>query len=228
MFLRRVPKTLANLIISNMNIDKYDNKGKKAGSVKVSEAVFADKVNEELLAQYIYVHNKRRALGTKKTKNRGEVAGGGKKPWRQKGTGRARHGSIRSPLWVGGGHAHAILPQMNRRIRLTKKMRDAALRSALSARASEGAIIAIESLGFDVPKTKSAVELLSSLGLQNNKVLFVAPEKDSVLEKSVSNLQRVNSTEARLLNPVDVLNYEKIVFIGEAIKQVEERVKNDK
>ncbi len=215
-------------VTNNMKIDKYDKTGKKTGSMQVDESVFAGKVNEKLLAQYVYVHNKRRALGTKKTKNRGEVAGGGKKPWRQKGTGRARQGSIRSPLWVGGGHAHAILPQMNRRIRLSKKMRDAALRSALSARAAEGGVVAIEATGFDEAKTKSALKLLSSLGVQDNKVLFVTQEKDSVLEKSIANLQKVSSTEARLLSPVDVMGCQRVVFVGDSIKQVEERVKNGK
>lgn len=199
-----------------MKVNQVNNTGQDTKQIEIDNTIFAGKRNDALVAQYVHVHRQRRALGTKKTKGRGEVAGGGKKPWRQKGTGRARHGSIRSPIWVGGGHAHAIRPRNNARVRISKKMRGAALASVLTTYQKQEQLLFVDQLELAVPRTKAVVEFLERLGIAGNKVLIVTPAKNGVIEKSTANLPQVNTMEARLLNPVAVLNHNRIVFLGEA------------
>ncbi|NTV30630.1 50S ribosomal protein L4 [candidate division WWE3 bacterium] len=205
-----------------MQAKQYDINGKEIGHVELSSVLFEQEFNPELIAQYIHVHRQRKALGTKKTKSRGEVAGGGHKPWRQKGTGRARHGSIRSPLWVGGGHAHPISPTSDVRIRVSKPMRQKALRSALSLLAKDERIISLHDVQIDNPKTKVVVDILKKLSIQDLQVLFVVPQKNEQLVKSVRNLPNVAITEARLLNPVVLLNADKVVMVNDVLPVIEE------
>ncbi|MCA9392107.1 50S ribosomal protein L4 [candidate division WWE3 bacterium] len=207
-----------------MKVKQLDVKSKEIKNIDVSDAIFNGSVNKDLITQYVYIHNKRRALGTRKTKNRGEVAGGGRKPWRQKGTGRARHGSIRSPLWVGGGHAHAITPNPDARIRMPKKMRNAALVSALSFLGKNDKLHFVDGLTLESPKTKDLIEMLKTAGVDNAKVLLVTLEKDRVIEKSAANLTNVNVVEARLLNAYDVLAGGELVFVGKAYELLEGQV----
>jgi len=204
-----------------MKETQVDIKGTNKGEITLSSDLFGREVNQSLIAQYVYVHNQRKALGTKKTKGRGEVSGGGKKPWRQKGTGRARHGSSRSPIWVGGGHAHSIEPQLNARVRMSKQMRRAALASSLSLQYSSGKMKFIDAISLDKPQTKGIVDILVTLELSDVKTLFVTTNKDVVLEKSAHNLPKISVMDVRLLNPVDVLQYDMIVFVGDAYDQAE-------
>lgn len=204
-----------------MLVTQLDTTGKKIKKIRLNESLFGIEPNEQLIAQYVHVHRKKRALGTKKTKGRGEVAGGGKKPWRQKGTGRARHGSTRSPIWVGGGHAHPLRPTGSKRIRMSKKMRIKALASALSQQMQDQAMCFLDKVSLKKPKTQKFLEILQNLSLDEKKVLVVTSDKNRVIEKSVANLPKVDVKEARLLNVYDVLNYQALLFIKDAHKVVE-------
>ncbi len=159
-------------------------------------------------------------MGTHKTKTRGEVAGGGRKPWRQKGTGRARQGSIRAPQWVGGGTAFG--PRPHKYIKdMPKKMRRAALRSALSIKARAGQVVVIDGLAMDAPKTKQAVSLLKALGMDGQTVLVIVAEKNMPIQRSFSNLPDAKTLLGGYLNVRDLLGYDTVVFAREAIEPVE-------
>ena len=201
-------------------INIYNQNGEKVGTIDLNPTIFSAKINEQLMAQAVRVRLANARLGTVKTKGRGEVSGGGKKPWRQKGTGRARHGSIRSPLWVGGGHAHALRPR-DFSLKIPKKMKRLALFSALTKKLNEGKIFVLDKLSLKEIKTKIMAETLQKLPIAE-KVLVVLPEKNQEIELSLHNLPKKKSLEARLLNTYDVLNYESIVLLKESLKVLEE------
>lgn len=203
-----------------MEILTYDTTGKQQSSVVVDDDTFGVNVNRKLLSQYVHVHHKNVAIGTRKTKDRGEVSGGGRKPWRQKGTGRARHGSIRSPLWVGGGHTHAILPTPDSRFSMPKKMREKALSSALSWHAKQGSIIAVAPFELEKPRTKDIMNFLIGRGLVGTSVLFVTHERSDVFVKSTANIASVDVMPVSQLNAYEVLSHGVIVFVGDAYAQV--------
>ncbi|MBM4402653.1 MAG: 50S ribosomal protein L4, partial [Candidatus Cloacimonetes bacterium] len=187
--------------------------------VDLNPTIFAAKINEQLMAQAVRVRMINARLGTAKTKGRGEVRGGGKKPWRQKGTGRARHGSIRSPLWVGGGHIHPLRPR-DFSLKMSRKMKRLALFSALTKKLAEGKIFILDKLTLPAVKTKQMAEILQKLPIAK-KVLLVIPEKDEKIELSARNLPKKKTLEARLLNTYDVLNYESVVIIKDSLKVIE-------
>lgn len=194
----------------------YSSEAKKITEIKLDERIFNQPINDKLMAQAVYVRLQNARLGTRKTKTRGEVRGGGRKPWRQKGTGRARHGSIRSPIWVGGGDAHALRPKSGR-LRMSKKMRRAALFSSLSLKYKEGHLLVIDKLGIKTAKTQAMAEILKKLPWEK-KLLLVLPEKKEVLERSSRNLAQVNIREARLLNAYDVLTHDYLLFVEPSLK----------
>lgn len=200
--------------------DVYNQTGKKVSKVELNSTLFSAKVNPDLMAQAVKVRLNNARLGTQKTKSRGEVRGGGRKPWRQKGLGRARHGSIRSPLWVGGGHAHPLRPR-DYSLALPKKMRRRALFSALSQKLNEGQIFILDKLNFKEIKTQKMVEILSNLPI-SEKVLLVIPGKEKKIELSIRNLPKKKVLEARLLNSYDVLNYESLVFLKDSLEVLKE------
>ncbi len=194
------------------------------GSVEIDDRLFAGEINPAVVSQYMYVHNKLRAVGTKKTKGRGEVAGGGKKPWRQKGTGRARVGSSRSPLWVGGGHSHPIVPVLSRRIRMSKKMRNAALVSVLSDRVRGEGVLFVDNMTFLKPQTKKAVEVLNKLNMVDRKVVFVVPTIEESAVKSFANLGKVTMVDVSRMSVVEVVNNKTVIFVADAPHKLAERV----
>jgi large subunit ribosomal protein L4 len=161
-----------------------------------------------------------RRAGTHSTKTRAEVSGGGRKPWRQKGTGRARAGSIRSPLWRKGGIVFGPKPR-SYRYSLPKKARRLALKSVLSAKVAEGNLIVLDSLHFDQPKTKSMVNVLKALNV-DNKALVVTAGKDENVIKSSRNIPGISPVEAARVNVYNVLNHEKMVITKDAVAKVEE------
>ena len=181
----------------------YDGNGSRQGEIPLDPAVFGIDPNMAVLHQVITAQMAGKRSGTASTKTRAEVRGGGRKPWRQKGTGRARHGSIRSPMWKGGGVAHGPKPRSYRQ-RTPAKMRRLALRSALSARASEGAVHSVLPLGWEVPRTKSAVALLEAMGLKG-KTLLVVDSPGGVEHLSFRNIPAIRIIEARYITPYDVL-----------------------
>jgi large subunit ribosomal protein L4 len=184
--------------------------GKKAGSVELDDAVFGLEPNIPLMAQVVTAQLAARRAGTQSTKTRSEARGGGAKPWRQKGTGRARAGSSRSPIWVGGGVAHGPKPRKYDQ-KTPKKMVKLALRSALSDRASEGKILVVDEWKFDTPSTKQAKAALAAIKAEGN-VLLVITEDDFVAARSFRNLPEVQVILDRELNAYDVLCNDVIVF----------------
>jgi large subunit ribosomal protein L4 len=199
-------------------VDVLDQQGKKVGSADLDPAVFDVEVNAPVMHQVVVAGQAAARAGTHSTKTRAEVAGGGRKPWRQKGTGRARHGSIRSPLWVGGGVAHGPKPR-DHSMRVNKKMKRLALRSALTDRAREGRIKVVESLAFDDPSTREAVGVLESMDAPG-LVLLVLPGIDPVVEKSFRNLPNVRMCYPGNLSTYNVLYADWVIFVKDALEAV--------
>jgi large subunit ribosomal protein L4 len=202
-------------------IDVLDSAGKKSGSRDLSADMFEATVSVPLMHQVVLAGLAGIRAGTHSTKTRGDVRGGGKKPWRQKGTGRARQGSIRSPQWVGGGIAHG--PQSHgHEMRVNKKMRKGALRSALTDALQSGKLAVVDGLSFEVPKTREAVELLEALGL-DGKVLVILPQptEDGAIEKSFRNLRHVRVAYAGGLGTYDLLWADRVLFTADALDALE-------
>ncbi|MBE7044617.1 MAG: 50S ribosomal protein L4 [Ruminococcaceae bacterium] len=198
----------------------YNMEGAKVGTMEVSEAIFAAEVNKAVLHQVVtnYLANQRQ--GTQSTKTRTEVRGGGIKPWRQKGTGRARQGSIRAPQWTGGGVALGPKPR-DYRYSINKKVKKIALKSALSAKYEAYEIFVIEDLKMDEIKTATIAKMLKALDI-NTKALIVTAECDENIYKSARNIKGVTPTYVGTLNTYEVLKHDKFVVSKEAIAKIEE------
>jgi len=196
----------------------YKSDGKKDGVINLDAEVFGIEPNLDVLHQVVTAQLAGARRGTANTKTRGEVRGGGRKPWRQKGLGRARHGSIRSPQWVGGGVAHGPKPRDFSQ-RTPKKMKRLALRSALSARASEEAVMVVDDVDWATPKTKQAVGLLDAMSA-SGKTLMVLSVLDGAAGKSFRNLPEVRMVEPGHLTPYDVLWSDQVVFTSHTVGSV--------
>ena len=192
---------------------------KKPGTVEVSEATFARDYNEALIHQVVTAYLAGGRQGTRAQKNRSAVAGGGKKPWRQKGTGRARAGTIRSPIWRSGGVTFAATPQDHSQ-KVNKKMYRSAMRSILSELARSERLVVVESMSLEQPKTKLLVEALKGYGLDN--VLIVASEVDQNLYLASRNLHKVDVRDVEGVDPVSLIAHEKVVVTVDAVKKFEE------
>ena len=209
-----------------MKVDVYNTEGKKAGTADIADAVFATDFNADLVHQVVVgmQANAREGVGRAHVKDRSDVRGGGKKPWRQKGTGRARHGSSRSPIWVGGGVTHGPLKEKKYGKKINKKMRVKALYSTLSQKVTDGEMFFVDTLSFDEPKTRKAKavitalasvkELASLVEKKHNVALIVIPDATEALKKSFGNIGNVTVVEARNVNPVDVLSYKYVILIS--------------
>ena len=196
----------------------FDGNGSRQGEIPLDAAVFGIDPNMAVLHQVVTAQMAGKRSGTASTKTRAEVRGGGRKPWRQKGIGRARHGSIRSPMWRGGGVAHGPKPRSYRQ-RTPAKMRRLALRSALSARASEGAVHSALPLGWEVPRTKSAVALLEAMGMKG-KTLVVVESLGGVEHRSFRNIPAIRIIEPRYITPYDVLWARDLLFCAGTVETV--------
>ncbi len=185
--------------------------GKDKGSVELPAEVFEARVNVHVMHRVVRAQQAAARAGTHSTKTRSEVRGGGKKPWRQKGTGRARQGSIRAPQWTGGGVVFGPHPR-DYTLRVNKKERQLALRSALSDRLAGGNLFVLEGFDFDAPKTRRAVELLADLGLAGRKLLLVVEGSEDAAIKSFRNLPQVHLLDASQLNTYDVLVSDAVLF----------------
>ncbi len=204
-----------------LNVVTAENK--KAGKLEVSLAVFEAVVKPHLLHAEVRRQLAARRRGTHSTKNRTAVSGGGAKPWRQKGTGRARQGTTRAPQWSGGGVAFGPVPRSHD-LALPKKMRRAALRGALSLRVGEGDVTVVEALQLDGFKTRRVAEILKSLGVGGEGVLIVIHEADPFMERSARNLRGVSVVRAAGLNVYDVLRHSKLVATKAAVAAIEQRL----
>jgi len=200
-------------------IDLRDATGKRAGSRELPADLFDAKVSVPLMHQVVLAGLAGIRAGTHSTKTRGDVSGGGKKPWRQKGTGRARQGSIRAPQWVGGGISHGPHPHSHEQ-RVNKKMKRGALRSALTDALQSGKLAVVEDLAFDEPKTREAAALLQALEL-DGRVLLVLPEPQDVVEKSFRNLPAVRIAYAKSLGTYEVLRADRILFTDASLRVIE-------
>ncbi|MCF6097665.1 50S ribosomal protein L4 [Thermovorax subterraneus] len=198
----------------------YNMQGQQIGEVELSDSVFGVEVKPEVMHQVVVNYLANQRVGTASTKTRGEVRGGGRKPWRQKGTGRARHGSIRSPLWRKGGIVFGPKPR-SYKYTLPKKLKRLALKSALSAKVRDNEIIVVDQLTMDIPKTKEMVKVLTNLNA-NTKSLIVLATPDINVVKSARNIPGVTTTTANTLNVYDILNHEKVIMTMDAVKRVEE------
>ena len=200
--------------------DVLDMNGKKVSTVELSDAVFGITPNEHVMHQAIVNFLANQRQGTQSTKTRSEVSGGGRKPWRQKGTGRARQGSIRSPQWTHGGIALGPKPR-DYSYRLNKKVRRLALLSALSAKAQAGEMVVIDKIEATEYKTKTVVNMLAAIGA-DKKALIVTPSVDAKLVKSAANIPGVKTATADSINTYAVLNGGKFVVSVDAAKKIEE------
>ena len=211
--------------MASVNVVNTDNK--KAGSIELDPAVFEAVVSDHVLHDEVRRQLSRRRAGTASTKNRARVSGGGAKPWRQKGTGRARQGTNRAPQWAGGGSVFGPVPRSYEH-KLPKKVRRAALRGALTQRHKEGALIVVDELDLDEFKTSRMVALLDSLGLAGASVLLVIAEPNAEVEISARNLPHVGVIRAPGLNVYDVLRSQKLVMTKDAVAEVEARLNVEK
>lgn len=199
--------------VKNMN-------GQQVGEVELSDAVFAAPINTTVMHQALMRQLSNARLGTHDTKERGEVSGGGKKPWRQKVTGRARQGSTRAPNWVGGGVIFGPTPRKYTKS-MPKKMQRSALRSALSIKLASDQVIVIDQVAIDAPKTKTAVKMLSALSVAGQSVLLVMPEKNIAVWKSVHNIPQVKLLQFGYLNIRDLLGYDLLLLTRDAVEAIE-------
>lgn len=204
-----------------MIVDVYNLQGEKTGTVDLPESIFAAKINVDLMHQAYTRQMANARLGTHATKTRGEVSGGGKKPWKQKGTGRARQGSTRAAQWVGGGKIHTPQPRDYSQS-MPRKMRRAALRSALSAKAAENGIVVLETLALPDVKTRLMAQALNSL-VGDASALILIPEKNGEYDKvilSTNNLPDAKTLMAGYLNVRDLLGYDRLVLPLPALEKL--------
>jgi large subunit ribosomal protein L4 len=197
-------------------LDVLNSSGKKAGSVELPDEVFGVQVNVPVMHRVVRAQLAAARAGTHSTKTRSEVRGGGAKPWRQKGTGRARQGSRRAPQWTGGGVVFGPTPR-DHTVRVNKKEKVLALRSALTDRRAGGNLVVLDGLDFEEPKTARAVELLDVIGLGGRKLLFVVDGLEEAAIKSFRNLPAVHLITFDQLNTYDVLNSDTVVFTRDSL-----------
>ena len=202
------------------NCSVFDSKGAKVSDIELAESVFGIEPNTSAMHLCVvnYLANQRQ--GTQSTKTRSEVSGGGKKPWRQKGTGRARQGSTRAPQWTHGGIAHGPNPR-EYGFSINKKVKRLAMKSALSSKVAAEEMVVLESLALDAIKTKDVVSVLSALET-GKKVLLVLPEKNDVIYRSARNIAGVKVALVNTLNVYDILNSDTMVVLKDAVAKIEE------
>lgn len=198
----------------------YNQTGSQVGEIELSDSIFGIEPNEHVLYDAVIMQQASKRQGTHATKGRSDVRGGGRKPWRQKGTGRARHGSTRSPIWVGGGVTFGPQPR-SYAYKLPKKQRRLALKSALSSKVNAEEIRVLEELNFDAPKTKELLKVLNGLSA-GKKALVVTADYNDTVALSVRNIPGVKFITANSVNVLDLLNYDHLIITQDAVKKVEE------
>ena len=201
------------------NVSVYNMEGNEVGTLELNDAVFGVEVNEHLVHMAVVRQLANKRQGTQKAKTRSEVRGGGRKPWRQKGTGHARQGSTRAPQWTHGGVVFAPVPR-DYSFKLNKKEKRAALKSALTSRVNESKFIVVDELKLDSIKTKNFVQVLNNLKVE--KALVVLNDMDTNVIKSASNVPTVKTAQTNELNVFDVLKYDTVVVTKDAVKTIEE------
>ena len=202
------------------NIKVVDMAGKEVGTIELSDAVFGAEVNEAVLHAAVRAYLMNQRQGTQSTLTRSEVSGGGKKPWKQKGTGRARQGSTRSPQWTHGGVALGPKPRKYK-IALNKKTKRVAMISALSAKAAANELIVVDAITAEAYKTRVMVDMLSAIGAADKSLVILA-DNDSKVVKSFANIEGVKTTQTNTINVYDILNCKSLIVAKDAVKKIEE------
>ena len=201
------------------NVSVYNMEGKEVGTLELNDAVFGVEVNEHLVHMAVVRQLANNRQGTQKAKTRSEVRGGGRKPWRQKGTGHARQGSTRAPQWTGGGVVFAPTPR-DYSFKLNKKEKRAALKSALSSRVAENKLVVVDELKFDTIKTKDFAKVLSNLNV--DKALVVLNDNDTNVVMSAKNIPTVKTASTSTINVYDILKYNTVVVTKDAVNTIQE------
>ena len=201
------------------NVTVYNMEGKEVGTMELNDAVFGVEINEHLVHMAVVNQLANNRQGTQKAKTRSEVSGGGRKPWRQKGTGHARQGSTRAPQWTGGGVVFAPVPR-DYSFKMNKKEKRAALKSALTSRVQANKLIVLDQLTMDAPKTKAMQNVLNSLNV--NKALVVTKENDANVVLSARNIPDVKTALVNTINVYDVMKYNTVVLTKDAVAAIEE------
>jgi large subunit ribosomal protein L4 len=202
-------------------VDLYNMQGEVTGEIELNDNIFGIEVNKNAIHLAILSQLANRRHGTSSTKTKSEVRGGGRKPWRQKGTGRARQGSIRSAQWVGGGVALGPKPR-NYKYKLPRKLKKIALKSALSSKAISNDIIVLDDLNFEKIKTKNMLEVINNLKITESTVLIILPGRDVTVQKSARNLRGIKTVLTNTINVFDILKYNKFLITKDALTKVEE------
>ena len=198
----------------------YNISGEKIEDIELKDEIFGVKVNVDAMHRVVKMILANKRQGTQSALTRAEVRGGGRKPWRQKGTGRARHGSTRSPQWTHGGVVFAPKPR-SYRYSIPKKIRRIAMKSALTTKVNENNIIVLDEINFEAPKTKQIVNMLENLNV-DSKALIVLAEKNENVEKSARNISNINTSLVNTLNVYDILKYDKFIVTKAAVEKIEE------
>ena len=201
-------------------VNVYNQLGEVVGDIELNEAIFGIEVNEHVVYEVVKNHLANRRQGTQSAKTRAEVRGGGRKPWRQKGTGRARQGSIRAPQWKGGGVVFAPKPR-SYRYSVPKKVRRLAMRSVLTSKVLEGELRVLDALTIDAFSTKKAKEILKNLNLET-KTIIVLSEGNEKIVKSFANLTKVETVVVDYMNVYDLLRFDNLVIVKDALSKIEE------
>ena len=201
------------------SVSVYNMEGKEVGTIELNDAVFGVKVNEHLVHMAVVQQLANKRQGTQKAKTRGEVSGGGRKPWRQKGTGHARQGSTRSPQWTGGGVVFAPVPR-DYSFKMNKKEKRAALKSALTSKVLDNRLIVLDELKFDEIKTKKFVAVMNNLKVEKGLVVIAGNDQNVVL--SARNLADIDTALANMINTYDVMKAKTVVLTKDAVAKIEE------
>ena len=205
-----------------MKVQVFDTKGTSVKEIYLNDATWGIEPHQQAMYDAVVAQQSSMRQGTHKVKTRTEVSGGGRKPWRQKGTGRARQGSIRAPQWKGGGIVFGPTPDKNYIKHVNRKVRKLAIKSALSLKAKESNLVIIDQFALNEPSTKTMVEILANLKVNNEKLLIVTKPGDEVIVKSSRNIEKVNIIPSDGINIYDLLNANKLLVTEEVIKTIEE------
>ena len=201
------------------NVSVYNKEGKEVGTLELNDAVFAAPINEHLVHMAVVQQLANKRQGTQSAKTRSEVSGGGKKPWRQKGTGHARQGSTRSPQWTGGGVVFAPKPR-DYSFKMNRKEKNAAIKSVLTSKVNDSKFFVLEDLTLDAIKTKEVVAILKNLNVE--KALIVTADKDEKVTLSARNIPTVRTALTNTINVYDILKYDTVVITKDAVAKIEE------
>ncbi|MCM1327787.1 MAG: 50S ribosomal protein L4 [Bacteroidales bacterium] len=201
------------------SVSVFNMEGKEVGTIELSDAVFGAKINEHLVHMAVVQHLANKRQGTQKAKTRSEVSGGGRKPWRQKGTGHARQGSIRAPQWKGGGMVFAPVPR-DYSFKMNKKEKRAALKSVLTDKVQNSNLIVLDELKFDEIKTKNFVKVMNNLNVNNGLVVIADNDKNVVM--SARNVEKVNTALVNTINVYDIMKAKTVVLTKDAVVKIEE------